>query len=202
LEGIAGDYVEFGLFEGNSLIAAVNSYEAQDLSRYVEGERARRSPCRFFGFDSFEGFNPDPCQDAPHPVFSRDNFSTPHEKVLRRLKRYKRSHEITLVKGFFSETCTLENLVRLGINNIRVCLIDCDLGSSTRDTLRHSPKFWQPGTVVILDDYFSYPAGGGEFSAFAEFCEAHHEFKFRDYGHYGLGGRAFMVETPPRIDRD
>src|ERR1041385_259447 len=48
LDGVQGDYLEFGVFMGSSMAAAI------EISK--ESPVPRQQPIRYFGFDSFEGF--------------------------------------------------------------------------------------------------------------------------------------------------
>src|SRR5687767_9797616 len=86
LEGVEGDYLEFGVFQGTSLIAAINSYETQN----------KGAPCRFFGFDSFEGFRVDKKTDGTHPVWKDQELATSYEMVSKRLKPFRKRHHIDL----------------------------------------------------------------------------------------------------------
>ena len=65
LEQIEGDYLEFGTFEGTSLIAAF-----ENDRRFRSPETPGRS---FWGFDSFEGFKYFDEQDQ-HPFFKEGEF--------------------------------------------------------------------------------------------------------------------------------
>lgn len=188
LEGITGDYLEFGVFQGTSLIGAVNAFRAlQEDTR-----------CRFFGFDSFEGLRLEPARDAPHRVFKDKEFATSYERVLRRIKPYQKKSDIVLVKGFFADTIG-SGLAGLGIEKTRIVFVDCDLKSSAEDVFRYSACLWQRGTVLVLDDFFNYGADPdkGVCGAFTEFGRRHPELQIRDYGAFGNGGVIKIVVSPP-----
>jgi macrocin-O-methyltransferase TylF-like protien len=68
-EKIEGDYVEFGTYQGNSMISAFHSNRGV-ASR--GGVPARK----FWGFDSFEGFNLAEDKDR-HPYFTGKAISSP-----------------------------------------------------------------------------------------------------------------------------
>ena len=72
-----------------------------------------------------------------------------------------------LVKGFFKETLQGEPKSKTA----RVILIDCDLYSSTQLALEYIKPTLQEGTLLILDDFFSYKgsADKGVCGAFNEF---------------------------------
>ena len=194
VEGIPGDYLEFGTFEGTSLIGAVNAFQPLD----------RDDRCRFFGFDSFEGFRLDDRHDPAHPLFKEKEFATSYERVARRVSKYSTKHEVRLVRGYFADTLTRANFEKLAIERIRVSLIDCDLMSSARLALWSSARCWQPGTTLVIDDWFNYrgdPAAGVS-GAFEEFGRAHPEVRYRDLGFYGTGGIIRIVQSPPMMRPD
>ena len=194
LEGIQGDYLEFGVFEGTSLIGAINAF----------GGLHEKTPCRFFGFDSFEGFRLDVRYDGAHPLFKENEFATSYERVERRLLKHAKKHDMRLVRGDFRETLAPDRFERLGIARIRVSLIDCDLMSSARYVLWSSARCWQPGTMLVIDDWFNYrgdPAAG-VCGAFEEFGRCHPEVRYRNYGYFGTGGIMRIVQSPPVMAPD
>ncbi|MSO30072.1 MAG: hypothetical protein EXQ48_03895 [Acidobacteria bacterium] len=196
LEKIGGDYIEFGVYQGNSLIGAINAH------RFQSGFYNERTPCRFIGCDSFEGLVPNVSIDGEHPNFDDRSFlATSYERVMRRIDRYRRHAEIHIVKGYFAETLPSDPFRRIGVSHLRIILLDCDLKSSTADALRHSAPFWQPGMVLIFDDYYSYKGdeSAGEHGAFVEFCAAHPGYRFREFGHYGFNGHMKIVTAIPSV---
>ena len=201
LEGVEGDYLEFGVYEGTSMIAAIHSYERQNAHTYQGGKE--KKPCRFFGFDSFEGFRPDAMQDIPHFLWKDGVLASSYEKVSRRLHKYTKRFHVQLIKGFYQDVLSERTMDELGVKKVRVCLIDCDLKSSTRDAIRYSASCWQAGTVLIFDDYFAYLGNpdAGEAGALKEFCEEHPEFRYREFGQYGVVGLILIVTSPPVLNR-
>ena len=148
IEGIEGDYYEFGVFTGSSFCHAIRSYA--NLGFFNK----RQHPMQFFGFDSFEGFGENNKDD--HPFFIDDHFATNFEKVNKRVKKLakKRNADARLIKGFFSETLNLpENKCsRLA----SIIFIDCDLEIPAKEALDFCTNKVQDGTMIIIDDYFSY----------------------------------------------
>jgi O-methyltransferase len=187
LEQIEGDYLEFGTFEGTSLIAAF-----EHDRRFRTASTPRRA---FWGFDSFEGFKYFDERDH-HPFFKEGEFASSYEQTQRRLeKRIKGRAEWTLVKGYFEDSIQAKTALDLGIERISVALIDCDLGTPALIALNFMAPALQNGTVLILDDYFAY--GGsltdGVAGAFKTFKDRHSGLIFRRLFDYGHGGQAVVL---------
>lgn len=140
---VAGHYLEFGVFTGGTI-------------RYLAGLKREQ---RFDGFDSFEGL------PEAWGGFSlgRSAFSTGG-----RLPRVPGN--VTLHKGWFSDT--LARWREQSSGPVAFAHIDCDLYSSTVDILNALADRFQPGTVIVYDEYFNYPNWERhEFKAWHEFVE-------------------------------
>ena len=188
LERVEGDYLEFGTFEGTSLIAAFEN----DRKLRVPGIPARR----FWGFDSFErGFKYFDARDE-HPFFREGDFGSSYEKTRRRIERhFKGRAEWRLVNGYFEETIRDKTARDFGVDKISVAFIDCDLGSPALYALNFMVPAFQHGTVVIIDDYFAYRGSKrkGTAGAFEEFRRRHPHLVFRRLFDYGHGGQGFVL---------
>jgi hypothetical protein len=187
LEHIEGDYLEFGTFEGTSLIAAFES----DLNF-----RTTDTPGRtFWGFDSFEGFKYFNERDR-HPFFKEGEFASSYEQTRRRLeKHFKGRAEWKLVNGYFEDSIQAKAAPDFGIEKISVALIDCDLGTPALLALNFMRPALQNGTVLILDDYFAYQGSqrNGVAGAFQQFQSRHPNLIFRRLFDYGYGGQGFVL---------
>jgi O-methyltransferase len=188
LEGLAGDYVEFGVFEGTSLIAA------------FENDRRLRPgsvpPRAFWGFDSFEGGFKYFDERDRHPFFREGDFSSSYQQVGRRVGRHIRGRAAwTLVPGYFEDSLAGKTAPALGIQSIAVALIDCDLGTPAELALNFMRPALQNGSVLILDDYFAYRAdpARGVAGAFARFQAENPALHFRRLFDYGHGGQGFVL---------
>ena len=142
-EGVPGDYVEFGMFEGASFIAAL---EAHLATRAVSDiERA------FWGFDSFEGLRFDQ-EAASHHRLAEGHFQTSYERVERRIKRnFGYRAEWHIVRGFLQETIADKTPSELGIERVAVAMFDLDLEEPTRLGLRFIRPALQEGSVLLFD---------------------------------------------------
>lgn len=187
LEQLPGDYLEFGVFEGTSLIAAF-----ENDRRFRPPDTPRRT---FWGFDSFEGFKYFTARDR-HPFFKEGEFVSDYERTQRRLERhFKGRAEWRLVKGYFEETIQAKTAPDLGIEKISVALIDCDLGTPALLALNFMAPALQNGSILILDDYFAYRGSlkTGVAGAFHQFQAQQPHLVFRRLFDYGHGGQGFVL---------
>ena len=185
IEDIEGDYLEFGVFTGSSFCHSLRCYR-KVFSEY------KKNKMNFYGFDSFEGFgNID--KDEDHPFYTDQNFLTDYEKVNNRVKKAAKGLDFSLVKGFFSESL-LGGPEKYGIKKAKIVFIDSDTYSSSLDALNFIKGICQPGTYIILDDYFSYKGSPnkGVYRAFSEFM-TNIEFNKRHVFTYGMGGSIFVL---------
>ncbi len=187
LENVPGDYLEFGVFEGTSLLAAF------ECDRRFRGPETPRR--KFWGFDSFEGFKYFDGRDR-HPFFKEGEFRSSLPQTQRRLARAIRGRaEFELVPGYFEQTIAGKCAPDLGIGRVSVALIDCDLGTPARLALEFIRPALPNGAVIILDDYFAYRGSRelGVAGAFAQFQADHPALVFRRLFDYGHGGQGFVL---------
>jgi len=125
-----------------------------------------------YGFDSFEGL----------PERWRDSLEAGHFKV-NALPEVRQN--VTLVKGWFDKT--LPEFLQTHPGDVAFLHVDCDLYSSTRTIFAGLAPRIKPGTVIVFDEYFSYPGWReGEFKAFHEFIvRAGLKFEYLNYNRKG-----------------
>ena len=105
LEGVQGDYLEFGVYTGSSLSAAINYTKKSFLPR--------DRPMRYFGFDSFQGFGNLLEEEKNHPFFKDTNFTTSEEMVRKRVSRkVSDKSRVQLIPGFYEQTLKREAAFR------------------------------------------------------------------------------------------
>jgi hypothetical protein len=192
LEALPGDYAEFGVFEGTSLIAA---FECDRRLR-----PASLPPRAFWGFDSFEGGFKYYDERDRHPFFQEGEFVSSLGHTRRRLERHLRGRApLTLVPGYFETTLAGKTAPDLGLTKVAVALIDCDLGTPAELALDFLAPALQPGSILILDDFFAYRGSRrqGVAGAFDRFCSRHPEWAFRRLFDYGHGGQGFILASDP-----
>ncbi len=168
-EMIDGDYFEFGVYQGKTLIEAhkllkhhFKSRIALDIGGENEKEgRAQRQDLwthmRFVAFDSFEGLPGLTEDDTKTLDFTKGQYACSLEDFKRRIAKGGVPREkVVAVKGFFSETCVEETHKKLQLRKAAIIWMDADLYSSTRDILAFIAPLLQDGTILVFDDWFSY----------------------------------------------
>src|SRR5687767_3469999 len=90
--GVSGDYLEFGVWKGASLLYAQK-----------RADELRLGPMRFIGFDSFEGLPDEP--DQHRKIFYKGQYSCGERRVRAWLSQYGADwRRLVLVPGFFEHT--------------------------------------------------------------------------------------------------
>lgn len=186
LEELEGDYIEFGVFTGSSFVAAMNSTYL-GFTRQIER--------KFVGFDSFEGFGELDAEDM-HPFYKNLNFQTDYNSVFKRVKKIakKRKVDFMLVKGFFDDTCVGKKPIDYELRKMAVCLIDCDTYQGAIAALDFITPMIQQGSILILDDFFSYRGrqDRGMYRALVSWKEKN-GISLRKLSDYGMGGVIFVL---------
>ena len=74
-------------------------------------------------------------------------------------------------------------------------LIDCDTFGAAETCLRFCESTIQEGTILILDDFFSYKGHQqkGVYGAFLGWTNRFKDFQFRPVSEYGMGGIIYMA---------
>lgn len=177
IEGIEGDYLEFGVYEGTSLKGAATYWR-----------RIGSKPIRFYGFDSFKGMLPE--KGDEHPFYLTFDFSTDFRVVK---DRFSALPEVRLIPGFFQQTLSKSPL-EYGIKKAAVIMVDCDLPSSSQMVFRFIKPIIQEGTLFILDDYLGYKGDSlkGVRGAFDKFVKDN-GLQVSKMCDYGIGGAVFIV---------
>lgn len=188
IEELDGDYLEFGTFTGSSISHAIR------CAKKAKGHFSKSDNIRFFGYDSFEGFGELPKGDE-HAFYTDQNFKTDFQRVSRRVKRVAgKQFDVQLIKGFFSESLIGGAGIH-GITKARIVFIDSDTKSSADDALKYCSSVLQPGTYLIIDDFFSYKGSSkkGVSAAINEFVEEN-DIELRQVFTYGMGGCVFVID--------
>ncbi|MBX4212077.1 TylF/MycF family methyltransferase [Candidatus Pacearchaeota archaeon] len=179
IEGVKGDYLEFGVYEGTSLKGAATYWR-----------KIGKTPMKFYGFDSFEGMKPE--KGDEHPFYTSFDFSTKFSVIRNRFKEFP---EVKLVKGFFQETLK-KGAKAHGISKAAIVMMDCDLYSSSKEAFNFLKPIIGKGTVLILDDYFNYAGDKkkGVRAAFEEFTKTQ-KITYEEITRYGVGGIVFVITS-------
>lgn len=141
--GVAGDFVETGVWRGGACILL-----AGVLKAHQDGTR------RVVVADSFEGLPPpDPRYDkdalSAFDFHLRPELAVGLDEVKSNFDRYALLDErVVFLKGYFRDT-----LPTYAQGPIAVLRLDGDLYSSTMDALAHLYDRVSPGGCIIIDDY-------------------------------------------------
>jgi O-methyltransferase len=201
-----GDYLEFGVFRGESMLCMQQALEAAGLSRV-----------RMIGFDSFEGMPEsmepgDTAMRAEGGVpWKPQSFYSTYEATRRALTKGGVQWDRTvLVKGWYDETLVPEMRQRLGLSSIGVVMVDCVLYSSTRLALAFCGPLITDEAVFVFDDWGAGEVAEhnlGEKAAFEEFLAERPELAAHDIGGYihsqqdvPTEARMFAVQRRPTPD--
>jgi len=181
-----GDYLEFGVFNGASLIS---------MNKVCKELGVKDT--RFIGFDSFEGL-PANATGEDNGVWSKGMYSCSFEEFQRCLSQeHIASDEVTLVKGWYQDTLNQNTRNTLQLENIGIIFIDCDTYSSSKTVLDFvAPLLTQP-VIICFDDWKLNDLdiqGLGEYKAFNEFLEKNIQLSETPIKSYNRKSRSFLVE--------
>jgi hypothetical protein len=153
-EGIAGDFVECGVWRGGACIFARAVLNSLDDARTV------------WLADSFEGMPVPFGADKVDPDLAGVSYlAVSLEDVQKNFERFGLlDSNVRFIKGWFSET-----LPNSKIENISVLRLDGDYYSSTMDALNSLYDRVSKGGYIIIDDYYAFASCR---QAVTEFCSA------------------------------
>jgi O-methyltransferase len=190
INGITGDYVEFGCHQAGSFQGAYKALHSLGMGRHM------------WAFDSWQALPDDHPRDA-HPgwvlgvggVGGVDRFHEACERNGVPRDAY------TAVEGYYKDT-----LPPLGADgaptDIALAYIDCDLYSSTVTVLEFLEPRLKHGMIVAFDDYYCWTPSdvSGERAALHEFLTAHPQWNFYRYKEIHWAGTSFVVERADAFD--
>ncbi len=216
-EKIEGDYLEFGVYRGDSFIAAYRSIELAFKNSYTPGVWNSDRDCReryaiwnkmrFFAFDSFQGLPSVKGLDVHSNDFVEGKYDCSHDEFRQNLqKAHIPTERITAVPGWFDESLTDKLIEKHRLETAAIVLIDSDLYESSKDVLNFITPLLAQGTVVIFDDWFCYRGnpGLGEQRACREWLEANPHLHLAEYHKEGPWRNSFIVSklNGDPVDRD
>ena len=170
---VAGDYLEFGVWKGDSFIKAfhalteIRGQHKNWLTRHTThqsqyGESTsdfalwNKMEPRFFAFDSFEGL-PETAKGDLHENWAKGSYACTEKQFRANIAEegVDMSRVIT-VPGFYDKSLTPEAKSRLGLSRAAIVNIDCDLYESTITVLDWITDLLVQGTILVFDDWFCY----------------------------------------------
>jgi len=184
--GAQGDYYEFGCHTATTFRQAL-----------TEAHRHGVDHMEFYAFDSFEGFPEEGEVDTrPGQGSRRGTMATSEESFLSMVRQHGLYLDrIHTVKGFYSESLTPKLQAELmGKSRIALAFVDCVFYESARDVLRFIDPLLQKGSVLYLDDFYTFRGDPerGEQRALAEF-QAYSSHRLNPHLSVDWFGRSFIV---------
>lgn len=188
-----GDYLEFGVFYGSSLLCMHRVLEKFGL-RHV----------RLFGFDSFEGL---PASSHPDdkvwgPGRYKSNYRFTQEYLAENGVDAKRAK---LTKGFFSDTLNDDFRQASGLKKASLIMVDCDMYVSAKEALEFCVPYIQDRAVIFFDDWNSgnqlAERGEGERRAFEEVLSKNPQLRAEEFGSYSCKGQQNAKVFKVIVDR-
>ncbi len=159
---IPGDYLEFGVYRGDSFSQVYQRLYSQWLSFELhELQGDRHDPDfwqkkRFFAFDSFAGLPKTASMDTP-THFQAGVYQASMDSFLKNIiSKNVDLSKVVAIPGWFDETLNEEIRVRWKLTEACVIFIDCDLYESAVSVFGFITDLIREGTVIIIDDYFRY----------------------------------------------
>jgi len=156
---IKGDYLEFGVWKGNSFIESFNQIRNYSNTFYNTGLSSKRGPnpfmdMKFHAFDSFEGL-PESNSTGNPIQYYRGNYKAEESLFIDNISASGVDiSKVTVTKGWFSESLNNSAAEKIKLTDIAIAYVDCDLYESTVDILEFISPFLNTGTVLIFDDWF------------------------------------------------
>jgi O-methyltransferase len=179
-----GDYLEFGVSRGTSTALVYRALKARGLDQV-----------RIFGFDSFEGLPPEANEEGWHA----GQFHSTINATRHYLKAEKVDLDrITLIQGWFKETCNQATLEEHSITTAGLIMIDCDIYSASKEALFFCEPLIRDCAALVFDDWGSAENMGraGQKEVFQEFRDAFPYFQIQNLPAYHQNARVFLVRRP------
>jgi O-methyltransferase len=199
---IEGDYLEFGVFRGESFAAAFRAIERNRriVSRAVPHtesfKRWLAERPRYFAFDSFSGL-PDG-EAARQADYDPGAYACPEPQFLKNvaangvdLKR------VVTVPGMYDQSLVPELKARIGLSRAAFVFIDCDLYESTVPVLEFVTDLVGQGTVIVFHDWFRFKGSPaqGEQRACSEWLARNPHLELIEYWREGPQAMSFLVNV-------
>ena len=211
-EQIVGDYLEFGVFKGDSFIDAYHKIE-NTIKDWSSKERAYMAysnkllaeeafskiipmSLRYFAFDSFQGLPQPQGIDCNHARFAKGRYDCNEKEFKRILHKNKVNlNKVVTIPGYYNTSLLPEVKKRHQIKSASIIMIDCDLYESAKIVLDFITDLVIDGTVIIFDDWFSYRGNPnfGERRACQEWLNKNSNFSLTEFARWGITQNSFIV---------
>jgi O-methyltransferase len=204
-EIVEGDYLEFGVFRGDSFIRAFriigDVYQQRPLNPVHSTEYRKQASqlwgrMRFFAFDSFQGLPAPGAIDKESRDFVEGKFTCDLEGFKRNLENCGVDlSKVVVVPGWFQQTCTPKTIETHKMKAASIIHIDCDLYESAKIVLKFVEPLLVDGSVLIFDDWYCFRGNPalGEQRAFTEWAKTMRGWIFSEYQKEGSCRNSFIA---------
>lgn len=199
---VEGDYLEFGVFRGDSLAAAFQALEKERSLAIAQAgatqdpafQRWRQTPPRYFAFDSFEGL---PTGAGARQVDYAPGAYSASESLFRSniAAQGVDLQRVISVPGFYDASLTPEVKQKHSLRQAALVMIDCDLYESTVPVMNFLTDLVGQGTVLVFHDWFRFKGSPqqGEQRACREWLARNPHLELIEYWKEGPQAVAFLV---------
>lgn len=206
---VEGDYLEFGVFRGESFADAFRAIERNRrvVARSVSRSEAftawlEREP-RYFAFDSFAGL---PAGEAARQAdYTPGAYacSEPQFRANLRANGVDLTRVVT-VPGMYDESLVPSVKERYELHRAALIFIDCDLYESTVPVLEFVTDLLGQGTVIVFHDWFRFKGSPnhGEQRACGEWLARNPQLELIEYWREGPQAVSFLVNIKSRAVMD
>lgn len=184
-----GYYLEFGVFNGDSM------WEAYQTLRGFTSH--------YIGFDSFEGLpeltQEDQAGKELMPFWDKGTVKGSTEERVREtlVVRGIPREQLLLVPGYYEKSLSALDRETFFVDKgpCHVCLVDCDLYSSSKQVFEWIEPLLTTGTWLLLDDYWCYRGSPkhGQRKAFEEWLASSRRIGVSEWGNFRGWGKAYLV---------
>ena len=179
---LEGDYMEFGVYQGESFIKAFHFARFRKLSSM-----------KFYAFDSFSGYPPLEGIDKECGYFKEGGYESDLKTFKKNLLRARVDmKKVRIIPGLFSK---LNQTVKEEIKSkiVSVVWIDCDLYKATLEALNFLTNHLADGTVIVFADWFTCNGvpNMGQPRAVREWLENNPAIKLVEFSN--ICGKTFIV---------
>jgi O-methyltransferase len=191
VNGISGDYAEFGSWGANTMRTSYVGMRGAGLSRHM------------WAFDSWEGL---PASEDPRDQHPGWGPGTSHgqggvDAFHEACDRHGIPREAyTPVSGYYEESLPPRG-TEGPPTDIALAYVDCNLYSSTVTVLEFLAPRMKHGMILAFDDYYCWSPThvSGERAALREFARQHPEWNFERYKDVHRSGVSFVVEDASQL---
>lgn len=184
IENIGTCYVEIGVYKGSSFKHAIRT--SKKFAKYNNNFNF----LKFYGYDSFEGFEKKDKDKSKNIFFKEHNFVSDYDKLLKQTRKLLRNDRFELIKGNFSDVFNRKNNMN---EKISVFFIDCDFYDGAFESLNYFSKNFTIGTIIICDDYMANVTELTISDALNKFFKDYKLNLFHLFD-YGIGGKVFILK--------